>query len=76
LLIHEATFTEQFKQNAIDTLHSTAKEAAEIAKKSGAKKLALFHFSARNVPESEIVSETKKIFKNTIIAKDFQTIII
>jgi ribonuclease Z len=76
ILVHEATFTEQFKQNALDTLHSTAKEAAEIAKNSKVKKLVLFHFSARNVPKEEIINETKKIFKNTIIAKDFETIII
>lgn len=76
LLAHEATFTEQFKQNAIDTLHSTAKEAAEIAKKATVKKLVLFHFSARKISEEEIIAEAKNIFKETIIAKDFETIII
>lgn len=74
LLIHEATFTEQFKENALESKHSTAKEAAEIAKKAKVKKLGLFHFSARKVPEKEIIAEAKKEFKDVFAAKDLETI--
>jgi ribonuclease Z len=74
LLIHEATFLEEHKQNALDALHSTAKEAAEMAKKAGAKKLALFHFSARINEEEQIFNEAKKEFKEIIVAKEFQII--
>jgi len=76
LLIHESTFIETQKQNAIESLHSTAKEAAIVAKTLKAKKLALFHFSARNSNEEEILSEAKKEFCETIIAKEMETIIV
>ncbi len=76
LLIHEATFLETQKEKAIEALHSTALEGAQLAKKSGAKKLALFHFSARNTDEAEIKAEAEKEFKGAIIAKEMETIIL
>lgn len=76
LLIHEAAFLETQKEKAIETLHSTALEAGQIAKKAQVKKLALFHFSARNSEEKEILNDAKKEFENIIVAKDFETIII
>jgi len=76
LLVHEATFLDKQKDKAIEAMHSTALEAAEIAKKANVKKLALFHFSARNTSEEEIGSEAKKIFQNTIVPKELETIII
>ncbi|MFA5357345.1 MAG: ribonuclease Z [archaeon] len=74
ILVHEATFIEEQKDKAIESLHSTALEAGEIAKKSCVKKLVLFHFSARNNDEKKILDEAKKMFKETIAAKDFDTI--
>jgi len=76
LLIHEATFLEEHKQNAVDSLHSTALEAATLAKKAKAKKLALFHFSARLDDEKLILQEAKKVFEHTTVAKDFEEIIL
>ncbi|HNV01051.1 MAG TPA: ribonuclease Z [archaeon] len=76
VLIHESTFLEIQKDKAIETLHTTALEAAIIAKKAKAKKLFLFHFSARNSNPEEILAEAKKEFNETIIAKELETIII
>jgi len=76
LLVHEATFLDKQKEKAIEALHSTAKEAGEIAKKAKVKKLALFHFSARNTEEAEILEEAKKEFANVIVSKELETIII
>jgi len=76
LLIHEATFLDSQKDKAIEALHSTTTEAAEIAHKAKVKKLALFHFSARNTNEAEILSDAKKVFASTIVPKELETIIL
>ncbi len=76
LLIHESTFLENKKDRAIETKHSTAKEAATIAKNSKVKKLVLFHFSASINDITIAEKEAREIFANTIAAKDFDEIII
>jgi len=76
LLIHEATFLDKQKDKAKEALHSTALQAAQIAKKANVKKLALFHFSARNTEGKEILEEAQKEFKETIIPNEMETIII
>ncbi len=69
LLIHEATFGEDLKEEALMRGHSTAREAAEIAKKAKVGELVLTHIGARyRGPELE--AEAKKIFKNTVCAQD------
>lgn len=68
LLYHESTFLEDKKDRAKDTYHSTAKQAAEIAKKSNAKKLLLGHFSARYGNLEEFLIEAKSIYQNTELA--------
>ncbi len=70
LLYHEATFTEEMKEFAHSTLHSTAKEAAEIAKLAGVKKLIIGHFSARYKKTDPFLVEAKTVFENTAIAKE------
>jgi ribonuclease Z len=70
LLIHEATYEETFKKFAIQRKHSTAKEAATIAKNAHVKSLILFHMSARYKETDKIIKEAKKVFKNTRIAYD------
>jgi len=47
LLIHDATFADDRAERAADTAHSTARQAAEIANRAGAKRLALVHLSSR-----------------------------
>ncbi len=76
ILIHESTFLDKQKDKAIETLHTTALEAAITAKKAKVKKLILFHFSARNSDPQEILAEAQKEFSNTIVAKELETITI
>ncbi|VVB66120.1 Ribonuclease Z [Candidatus Gugararchaeum adminiculabundum] len=70
LIIHEATFLEEMKEEAKEKKHSTAKQAAEIAKKAGAKRLLLTHISGRYKDSKEIEKEARKVFEETIVAKD------
>ena len=70
LLIHEATYTEALKAFAKDRKHSTAGEAATIAKNAHVKRLILFHISARYKDTKGLLEEARKTFKNTEIAND------
>ncbi|MDR1369809.1 MAG: ribonuclease Z [Dysgonamonadaceae bacterium] len=70
LLFHEATFCEADKTRANETFHSSAKQAAMIAKAAGVKKLILGHFSARYPDNSILLEEAKTIFPDTILAKE------
>lgn len=72
LLVCESTFEEKLKEKANEFFHLTSEQAAEIAKKSNSRKLILTHLSQRyENKENEILNEAKKIFKNTLIAHDF-----
>jgi ribonuclease Z len=73
ILYHESTFLEDMQEFANKTLHSTAKEAAEIARLSNAGKLILGHFSARYKKTTKFVEEARTIFENTVAAKDGKT---
>jgi len=68
LLYHEATFTDTDQDKALETKHSTARQAAEIAKRSSAKKLVIGHFSARYKDLNLLLNEAKPIFENTELA--------
>jgi ribonuclease Z len=68
LLYHESTFLEDKKDRAKQTFHSTAKQAAEMAKLANAKKLLLGHFSARYGKLDEFLNEAKVVFQNTELA--------
>ena len=68
LLYHEATFTEEHADRAKKTLHSTAKQAAEIALKSEAKKLIIGHFSNRYPDLNILLDEAKSVFEKTELA--------
>ncbi len=76
LLVHEASFLESEAAFAKKTLHSTALQAAQAAKKTGAKKLVLTHFSSRYRSNNEIEKEAKKEFENTIAAKDLMELMV
>lgn len=71
VLICESTYAEAEEEIAIEHGHLTSKQAAEIAKKSKSKKLFLMHLSQRYENPKQILEEAKKIFKNTIVAEDF-----
>lgn len=68
LLYHEATFLEELKDLAEKTRHSTARQAAEIAKLSKASKLLIGHFSSRFKNLEDFKTEAKEVFKNTELA--------
>ena len=72
VLIHDSSFTSDIQEWAEATKHSTALEAAEIARKANAKLLVLTHISARYAKDpSPLLDEAKKIFENVIVAEDF-----
>ncbi|WP_303918086.1 ribonuclease Z [Draconibacterium sediminis] len=68
LLYHEATFLEELKDLAEKTLHSTARQAAEMAKLSNASKLLIGHFSSRFKKLENFKTEAREVFKNTELA--------
>jgi ribonuclease Z len=70
LLFHEATFLDRDKKLAAQTQHSTAAEAAALAKAAGVKKLLIGHFSSRYKDPLQFEQEARKIFKNTSAVND------
>jgi ribonuclease Z len=70
LLYHEATFSDEHALRADKTHHSTAKQAAEIAGKSGAKRLIIGHFSNRYSDLNVLLKEAKTTFEKTEIAAE------
>lgn len=68
LLYHEATFLNDMLDRANETRHTTAAQAAEIALKTGAKKLLIGHFSARYKTLNELLDEARAIFPDTELA--------
>ncbi len=73
LLIHEATFAIDEAERAYQTGHSTASQAAGIARDAEVKLLALYHFSIR-YPVKVLRDEARAIFPNTVLPRDFDTI--
>ena len=68
LLYHESTFLKKHENFAKKTFHSTAEQAALIAKKSNVKKLILGHFSTRYKDLDLFIKESKSIFPNVDLA--------
>jgi len=76
LLYHEATFLNADLDKAIETKHSTAAQAGEIAKRSQVKKLVIGHFSARYKDLDALLHEAKGFFSNTELAVEGNTFIL
>lgn len=70
LLFHEATFTETEADMARKTGHSTARQAAQLARDCGAQRLCIGHFSARYNDEQVLLDEAQAIFPQTVLAKE------
>jgi ribonuclease Z len=73
VLVHEATFTEEEAARASETLHSTALQAAELARKAGVRLLVLTHISPRYFGP-EIAREAREIFPATVVPRDFDVV--
>lgn len=70
LLFHEATFAEEDAPRAKETFHTTASQAAQIARDAEVKNLLIGHFSARYDDESLLLEEARAIFPATQLAKE------
>lgn len=69
-LTFDSTFLDDMREKAVEAFHSTAKEAATLAKNANVKNLILTHFSARYKDETPLVVEAQKIHSSVIAAKD------
>ncbi len=74
LLICESTYSSKLAVKGEEYGHMTARQAAQVANKSGAKKLVLIHFSARYKNTQELEEDARDIFDNVICANDFMKI--
>ncbi len=74
VLIHDSTFGEDRKEKADEYGHSTANQAANVAKKSNAKKLVLIHISAIYEDAEDLFNQALKIHKRTLLAYDLMRI--
>ena len=75
LLIHEATYLEKDKEE-FELGHSSAKDAATVAKLAGVRYLFLTHISQRYRDPSPLLEEARAIFQNTFLAKDLLKVIL
>jgi ribonuclease Z len=73
VLVHEATFSEEERERARETLHSTARQAGEVAAAAGVRLLALTHFSPR-YGGAELLEEAKAVFPATVAPRDYDVI--
>jgi len=74
ILIHEATFDSELEDIAKEYGHTTAAQAAEIAKKAKVEKLFLVHVSPRYLDYRVLENDARKIFVQSFVPKDFQEI--
>jgi ribonuclease Z len=71
VLVHESTFGEEEAARAVETGHSTAREAATVAAEAGVGTLVLVHFSARYSRDaSDLGKEARRVFERTLVGKD------
>ncbi len=76
ILIHEATVDSTLEEKANQYGHTSARQAAEIAKKANVRELLLVHISPRYKSGEIIEKEAKKIFPNTRVVNDLEEIIV
>lgn len=69
-LYHEATYDDSLRVKAHKRYHSTALEAATVAREAGVKQLILGHFSKRYLDETPLLQEARAIFSNTRLANE------
>ena len=75
VLVHEATFLADERARAKETGHSTAAEAALVAREADVGLLALTHLSAR-YPPSDVAAEARQLFPRTVVPRDFDLLLV
>ncbi len=70
LVYHEATYLDDLEKKALSRFHSTSKQAATIAKKCGAKRLIIGHFSSMYDSLEQFKEEACEVFENSEIAEE------
>lgn len=70
LLFHEATFADSELQRAKETFHTTARQAAQLAKDAAVKSLLIGHYSARYEDENLLLQEAASVFPHTQLARE------
>lgn len=70
LLFHETTYLEEHRDMAAKRGHSTAREAAEVAREAGAKRLLTGHYSSRYTDESGFLKEASEVFPDVILNRE------
>jgi ribonuclease Z len=73
VLVHEATFASEELERARETGHSTAAQAATVARDAEVRMLALNHLSMRH-PARTLRDEARAVFEPTVLPRDFDTI--
>ncbi|MDQ6738631.1 MAG: MBL fold metallo-hydrolase, partial [Gemmatimonadota bacterium] len=71
VLIHEATFADEEAPLALETGHSTAREAAMVAERAGVKRLVLTHISSRYSRDvQELAAQARSVYPGAVVARD------
>lgn len=70
LLFHETTYLDDREADAIQRGHSTARQAAMVAREAGAKCLLTGHYSSRYNDDSKFLEEAQSVFPNVILNKE------
>ena len=73
VLYHEATFGRMLAARAKETAHSTAEQAAMLAREAGVGRLILGHFSSRYKNTEELLNEAVEIFPDTVLGEEGRT---
>lgn len=76
VLYHEATFSHEHAFRAVETFHSTTREAATIAKLAGAGQLIIGHYSARYENLEVLLNEAREVFSETYLAEEGKNYVI
>jgi len=73
VLVHESSFDSSLRARALEDMHSTAADAAEMALRAGVRKLVLYHLSSRYRRRWEVLlEEARRIFPEVILPSDLQ----
>jgi ribonuclease Z len=73
VLVHESTFAQDETERAAETGHSTAQQAATLAREAEVRVLALVHISTR-YPVGKLRDEARAVFPGTVLPRDFDSI--